>query len=184
MFQIGVGLGGAFPVGQLDSTGLDLASVVTPQLSATFEFTYRATADLELGLYLLLAAGSSRPPLNDYCLAAGAWCDAFDLSFGVFPRWNFAPRGAVNPWVMVGGGYEWLSVTNEYRDAFDFTGWQVGGAVGLDLRSGPMWGLGFQAGTRWGQFTSRSVTGPLPVLLGGAAMHGWIDVGIRGTFGF
>jgi hypothetical protein len=183
-FQVAAVLGVAFPVGQLSSAGPDLGSAVTPQLTGTFEFSYRPIVDLELGAYILFGLGSSRPPLNDYCLAAGAWCDAYDLAVGLFPRWSFLPRGAVNPWVMIGGGFEWLSVSNEYHDSFDYTGWQVGGAVGVDLRSGPLWGLGFQLGTRWGQFTSRSVTGPLPALPGGAAMHGWIDLGVRGSFGF
>ena len=181
--QAGVSMGLALPLGHLDGSGLALGSAVSPQLTFTFEGTIRPMVELELGLYLLLGGGTSYEPLNGYCLAAGAWCDASDLALGFFPRWSFNPRGAVNPWVMVSGGLEWMSVWNEYRDAFDYFGWQVGGAAGVDLRLGGSVSVSFQLGTRWGQFTSLTVSGLLPYIGLEPAMHGWIDLGVRANYG-
>jgi hypothetical protein len=181
--QAGVAMGLALPLGRLDGSGLALGSAVTPQITFTFEGSVRPMVELELGAYVLLGVGSSSGPLNDQCLAAGSWCDALDVSAGFFPRWSFLPRGQINPWIMLSGGFEWLSVSNEFHDAFDFTGWQVGAAVGFDLRTGPGLRASFQVGTRWGQFTSLSVSGPLPGLWLTPAMHGWIDLGVRGSFG-
>jgi hypothetical protein len=92
-------MGLAVPVGRLDASGLALGSAVSPQMTFTLEGSFRPTTELELGLYLLVGVGTSYDPLNEYCLAAGAWCDAGDLGFGFFPRWSFLPRGALNPWI-------------------------------------------------------------------------------------
>lgn len=183
VLQGGVSLGLAIPVGSLDASGLGFGSAVSPQFTVTIEGTYRPVVELELGLYLLLGLGTSYDPLNGYCLAVGGWCDAFDLSLGFFPRWSFLPRGPFNPWVMISGGFEWLSVMNSYQDSFDYTGWQVGAAVGVDLRFGSTVSTSLQLGTRWGQFTSLSVSGLLPVIDFAPATHGWIDLGVRGNFG-
>jgi hypothetical protein len=184
LLQGGVAMGVAFPVGLLDASGLGLGSAVSPQFTVTLEGSFRPIVELELGLYLLFGAGSSHGPLNNYCLAVGGWCDAFDMSAGFFPRWSFLPRGPINPWVMVSGGFELLSVSNDYHDSFDYSGWQVGAAVGFDLRFGRAISASFQLGTRWGQFTSLSVSGLLPSIGFEPAMHGWIDFGVRGNFGF
>ena len=183
VLQGGVSIGLAIPVGRLDASGLALGSAVSPQLTFTFEGSFRPVAELELGLYLLLGGGTSYAPLNNYCLAVGGWCDAFDLSMGFFPRWSFLPRGPVNPWIMISGGFELLSIMNDYQDSFDYTGWQVGAAVGMDLRFGTNVSTSFQLGTRWGQFTSLSVSGLLPNIGFEPAMHGWIDLSLRANYG-
>lgn len=183
VLQGGVSFGLAIPVGRLDASGLGFGSAVSPQFTFTFEGSFRPVAELELGLVMLLGGGTSYAPLNDHCIAVGGWCDAFDLTLGFFPRWSLLPRGSINPWVSVSGGLEWLSITNAYQDAFDYTGWVVGASVGVDLRSGPGFSLSFQLGTRWGQFTSLTVSGLLPVIPFSPAMHGWIDLGVRGNYG-
>jgi len=183
VLQGGVSMGLAIPAGRLDASGLALGSAVSPQLTFTFEGSFRPVAELELGLYLLLGGGTSYAPLNNYCLAVGGWCDAFELSMGFFPRWSFLPRGPINPWVMISGGFELLSVMNDYEDSFDYSGWQVGAAVGIDLRFGTNVSTSFQLGTRWGQFTSLSVSGLLPSIGFEPAMHGWIDLSLRANYG-
>lgn len=183
VLQGGVSFGLAVPVGKLDASGLGFGSAVSPQFTITLEGSFRPVEELELGLFMLIGGGTSYGPLNDYCVAVGGWCDAFDLSLGFFPRWSFLPRGSINPWVSVNGGFEWLSITNAYHDAFDYSGWLLGAAVGVDLRSGPGFSLSFQLGTRWGQFTSLSVSGLLPVIEFAPAKHGWIDLGVRGNYG-
>lgn len=183
VLQGGVSMGVALPVGRLDASGLALGSAVSPQVTFTLEASYRATPALELGLYLLVGVGTSYDPLNGYCIAAGAWCDAGQLGLGAFPRWSFLPHGPVNPWIMLSGGLEWLSIWNEYRDAFDYFGWQVGAAAGVDLRLGGSASVSFQAGSRWGEFTSLSVRGMLPPIAFQPALHGWIDLGVRVNYG-
>jgi len=183
VLQAGASIGLALPVGRLDASGLPFGSAVSPQLTFTFEGSFRPLTELELGLYMLIGGGTSYAPLNDYCLAVGGWCDAFDLSLGFFPRWSFLPRGSLNPWVMISGGFEWLSVANSYHDSFDYTGWLVGAGIGVDLRHGAGFSASFQLGARWGQFTALSVSGLLPIIDFAPATHGWIDLGIRGNYG-
>lgn len=183
LFQAAVAMGVALPVGRLDASGLALGAAVSPQLTFTLEGSYRATPELELGLYFLVGVGTSYDPLNGYCIAAGGWCDASQLGLGFFPRWSFLPGGAVRPWIMLSGGLEWLSIWNEYRDAFDYFGWQVGAAAGVDLRLGGSASISFQAGSRWGEFTSLSVRGMLPPIDFQPALHGWVDLGVRVNYG-
>lgn len=184
VLQVGVSTGLAIPLGTLDASGLSLGSAVSPMWTFTFEFSYRPLPELELGVFALVGIGTSYDPLNSYCVNyAGAWCDATNVVVGAFPRLNLLPRGPVNPWIMVTGGWELLSVSNQYQDAFDFSGWQVGAAAGVDLRWAGGGSFGFQIGTRWGEYTGLAVKGYLPAIPYSPAMHGWLDLAIRGSFG-
>jgi hypothetical protein len=176
--EIGAWLSGAFPTGTLDGSGLALSSGFTPQIVLGLEAAWRVTDPLELGVYLRLGGGSSRAALNNVCLAWGGGCEALDLGVGFFPRLSFSPGAPVNPWVQVGVGFEYLSAFND-RAGIDYTGWELGAWVGLDLLTGPAGAIGFFAGGRWGEFTEGSSYGGFPVPWGGSASHGWVDVGVR-----
>lgn len=178
---LGIWMSGAFPVGTLDGSGLAMSAAFTPQIVFSFDAAWRVIDPLEVGVYLRFGAGSSRPAVNDWCLAYGGWCDALDLGVGLFPRWSFAPKAPLNPWVQVGGGFEYLSAFNDFA-GIDYSGWEVGFWAGLDLRTGPAGALGFFAGARWGEFTSGAAYGGLPLPWGGSASHGWIDLGVRWTW--
>ncbi len=183
-FALGVSTGVALPLGNLDGMGLALGSAVSPMWTFTFEGAVRPVPELEVGLQMLFGVGVTRDPLDGYCVAAGASCSSFDVVVAGFSRVNLTPRGAVNPWLMASFGWEGFSVSNDYQDAFDYSGWQAGGQVGVDLRWGGGSALTFLGGARLGEFTSLRVTGYLPEIPFSPALHGWIDVAIRATFGF
>jgi hypothetical protein len=184
VLMFGLSTGVAVPLGKLDASGLALGSAVSPMWTLTFELSYRPLPELDLGILTLVGLGTSYDPLNAYCVEfAGAWCDATNVVVGAFTRVNFLPRSHVNPWIMVTGGWDFLSVSNEYQDAFDFSGWQVGAAAGVDLQWAGGGSFGFQVGTRWGEYASLTVKGYLPAIPFQAAMHGWLDLAVRGSFG-
>lgn len=175
--ELGMWISGAFPVGTLYS-GFSLSSAFTAQFVLGLEASWRVTDPLELGVYLRFGGGSTYSTLNNTCLAYGGWCDAFDFGVGFFPRWSFAPRAKLNPWLQIGVGYEYLSAFNDWAGV-EYGGWELGAWGGLDFNTGPAGSLGLFAGGRWGEFTAGGSYGGLPPLWGGNASHGWIDVGFR-----
>ncbi len=176
--ELGVWLSGAFPTGTLDGSGTSLSSTFSPQLLVGFEASWRVADPLELGVYLRLGGGEARGSVESGCIYTGGRCDVLEIGVGFFPRWSFAPRAALNPWVQLGLGYEYLTPYNDWA-GIDYTGWEVGAWAGLDVATAPFGALGFFAGARWGQFTSGSPYGGLPMPWGGSATHGWIDLGVR-----
>ncbi len=178
---LGGWLGGAFPLGTLDGNGLALSRAFSAQFVLGFDAAWRLAEPFELGAYLRFGGGTSYAPINDWCLAYGGWCDAFDFGVGLLGRWSFAPRAKLNPWVALGAGYEYLDAYNEWAGAH-YGGFELGGWVGLDFNTGPAGAVGIFAGGRWGEFTVGGGYGGLPVAWGGAASHGWIDFGVRWTW--
>lgn len=183
-FALGVSTGVALPLGNLDGTGLALGSAVSPMWTFTFEAAVRPLPELEVGLQTLLGVGVTRDPLDGYCVAAGSSCGSFDVVVAGFSRLNLAPHDGVNPWVLASFGWEGFLVSNDYNDSFEYSGWQAGGQVGVDLRWGGGSALTFLGGARLGEFTSLRVIGYLPEIPFSPALHGWIDVAVRATFGF
>jgi hypothetical protein len=178
---LGGWLSGAFPIGTLDGSGLALSGAFSPQFVLGLDGAVRLAAPLELGVYLRFGGGTTYAPINDWCLAYGGWCDALDFGVGGFGRFSFAPRAKLNPWVQIGGGYEYLDAYNDWA-GIEYGGWELGAWGGLDFNSGPAGSLGIFAGARWGEFTTGGAYGGLPVLWGGTASHGWIDFGVRWTW--
>jgi len=184
-WQFALDVFAAIPFGTL-AGGIPITSISTPQFAVTLEAAWRPAVPLALGLYLRLSGGGAQPPINSWCLAAGGSCDSFGLGVGLFPRWSFIPQGEVNPWVSVNGGYELLSVVNDYQAAVDYSGWEVGASAGVDWRRDPWYGLGVFVGVGLGSYTSVSVTGAPPpaqgipaIPWGNAALHGWVNAGLR-----
>ena len=175
---LGMWISGAFPYGKLDASGLALSSAFTPQFVLGFEASWRVTDPLELGLYLRFGGGSTYSAINNWCLAYGGWCDSMDFGVGFFPRWSFAPKARLNPWIQVGAGYEYLTAFNDWA-GFDYGGWELGAWAGLDFYTGPAGSVGIFAGARWGEFTAGGGYGGIPMPWGGNAGHGWIDFGLR-----
>jgi hypothetical protein len=178
--------GGAVPFGILDGSGLPLSQATTTLFQITFEFGIRPVDPLVVGAYFRVGGGGARPPLSAPCLAVGVTCDSLDLGFGLLSRWGFQPRGMLNPWVAVAGGFQIFGPSSEYDVSVDYLGWEVGPSAGLDFRLGPTLGFGLYAGVRWGWFTDMNVRGippPLAPAWWGAATHGWADFGVRMVYG-
>lgn len=182
--QVGFGMGVSFPVGKLDASGLGLGAAVTPQVLFVLEGAFRPVPSLEVGVLLLLGLGDTRPPLGDACLEVGAWCSAGSVGLGPFVRFSPWPTSSVSPWIMATGGWDWLSIYDEYDDAYDFSGWMAGGAVGVDFRTSPNWSFTLQAGGRLGEYGSVSAKGYLPPIAYDPALHGWVDVAFKMNAGF
>ena len=119
----------------------------------------------------------------------GESCALTGLRAGVEALWSFHAEGNT-PWVGVGTGWEWLFTSysgSGFTTKLDVSGWEfVNLQVGYDVVVAPRWKVGAFASGSVGMFTRATVSsnglgesGPIP----NTAIHGWLSLGVKGTFG-
>jgi hypothetical protein len=125
-------------------------------------------------------------------------CSGTDVQGGVDVLVHPFPGGKVDPWIGVGGGYEWLdfTVTNDSstgasaqpQSSASLRGWELLSAqLGVDFRDDvvmPGLGIGPFVMVNLGQYTDASASGPPSVAftIPQQAIHAWITLGVRGAF--
>ncbi len=119
--------------------------------------------------------GSSCPP--------GADCAAWDVRLGAEVLYRILPDAQWVPWVGLGAGYEWAGATRSFGAAsgnVTSRGFELAEVqAGLDYQWGRSLSYGPYAALTLGRF-STTTSGDIP----DEAMHEWLQLGIKGTFGF
>ncbi|HEY4157521.1 MAG TPA: hypothetical protein VGM29_05465, partial [Polyangiaceae bacterium] len=170
--------------GGVTVTGTKLSDLVSGGVPIQVDAGYMVTPNVLVGLYGQYAFVSEKN------CDAGASCSAHDIRLGVQAQYHIMPDQAVDPWLGLGIGYEWLgdseSAGGVSQDTtikgLEFLNVQ-GGAdfqVANALTVGPFLNLSLA------QFSSFSTSGPLGTTSGSfdnKAMHEWITIGAKGTFG-
>ena len=176
--SLGARVGYGIPLGDA-MAGVSLGDVVSGQVSVQLDADWRFDRSWRLGLYaqygFATLAAASCP--------AGATCSGQNVRFGVQTAYAFA-AGDSRPWVGAGLGVEWQAasvsqagVDNELR---------LFGLEILNLQAG--WDFRPAAGFSLGPFASFSVGQYRTVTSGGAseslatALHGWLQLGVKGAF--
>lgn len=119
----------------------------------------------------------------------GESCSLSGLRAGIEAIWSFHAEGNT-PWVGIGTGWEWLFTAYSstlYRTSLDVSGWEfVNLQAGYDMEVAPRWKVGAFVGGAVGSFSRATLRldgatkeGPIP----DGAVHGWLQVGVKGTFG-
>jgi hypothetical protein len=119
----------------------------------------------------------------------GQSCTLSGLRAGIEAIWSFHAEGDT-PWVGLGTGWEWLFTaysSSSYRTSLDVSGWEfVNLQAGYDVQVAPRWKVGGFVSGSVGEFSRAALRldgttteGPIP----GKAVHGWLQVGVKGTFG-
>jgi hypothetical protein len=175
--DIGMVLAVAGPVGTL-AGGVPMDRVSTSHGAVTLEVTWRASPVLRVGGYFRVTGSDARPPYAEAC----GWCNPVDLGVGALVRWSYLRYEALDAWVAGRVGFE--DLFDEDGAAFNYWGWEVGGALGLDFHFDRVQSLGFELGTRWGQFAGSSGYFPFPQVAGRPEWHGWLDLGFRYALSF
>jgi hypothetical protein len=194
---LGARVGYAFPSGKLD----DAASAVAPdrdlgewlsyQAPVQVEASYRWSTGLSLGGYFSAAlAGVGDQADAALCGAPGVDCSGRVLRAGVQLAFAFSAVPAYAPWIAVGAGYEWASLTAE-GDAGETTfaaeGWELLNLqAGLDFTIAPRFAIGPFVQYALGRYTESEIELDDGTTLGGGideqARHGWLQLGLRGRF--
>jgi len=188
-FEAGARLGVNFPFGQ-SSAGKSLSTNVGPAFALSVELGVRLLGRYELAVVGLYALGTVNTTTSAGCYTGSNACTAATGELGL--EFIYHPLGlaAVDPFVGVGGGYEWLPIWatvsgRNYNLALGGWNWvQVQGgvefAVGKLVRVGPYLALSV------GEYDTVSYTVPTasgPLSGSGAvanpAAHLWLSVGMR-----
>jgi hypothetical protein len=200
-FTTGLRLGFGLPLGKaghdVADASRELSDLTSWRMPVWVDVGYTFGA-LTLGLYAQVGVGGT----GDACVAD---CDWSDLRFGLTGELRFAPGAGVDPWLGVGLGYESLSYRTLFSQmATDDTGEQTTFNVRATERFlGPELllhgGVDFQVedALRIGPFAALSVGQyvsdhydctpdnpycPRGSSIDGAALHGWVSIGLRGAY--
>jgi hypothetical protein len=176
------GIGGSFLSGDA-AGGFPMDQVFDSQLGVWLEGGVRVTPHLGLGLYLDMGFGDPAGNVRADCATYGTSCSASTGRFGVLLRHTFAPYASSTPWLGVGTGWEWGSVTLDSgnQEFFSYHGWEMVRLMGgVDLRTNPVFGVGLYAGVSFGRYTSyHDALGD--VSLGEQRTHSTAEAGLRFT---
>jgi hypothetical protein len=183
------GIGGAFMSGEV-SDGVDTDRVFGPQLDIFLEGGLRLNPHVALGLYVDVGVGDPATEVkNAYpsCDLSGNACTATTGRVGVLLRHTFQPRAYSTPWISVGTGFEWGSVSlhddmgGGNDELFSYTGWEaLRLMLGVDLRTNPVFGIGLYGGVGVGRY-SRFEDAAGEVDLGREPFHTTVEAGLRFT---
>ncbi|MGZ3474921.1 MAG: hypothetical protein ACXWUG_11955, partial [Polyangiales bacterium] len=173
-----------------------LSSGITGQIPIWLDVGYRINPNIYAGVYFqygIILAKKGTDPGN--CPDAAS-CSGSDMRFGVNAQYHLMPDQSFDPWVGVGIGYEILSLKESAngRDGkssakgLEFLNLQVGG----DYKVAPNLGIGPFISFSLGQYSGASVdngAGSTDIDFDGEAgrpkkaLHEWLTIGLRGTFG-
>ncbi len=202
-FTAGLRLGVGVPLGKAGQdviTGVerDLSDLTSWRAPVWIDVGYSPTSAFTIGAYAQVGVGGN----GDSCTAD---CDWSDVRVGAEAELRFAPGAAVNPWLGVGIGYEWLSyrvlasadIENEMGEVETVTGRATERFAGPELLLHG--GIDFQVedALRIGPYASATLSQYLtdsyscqpstPLCpddgsLEGPGFHSWIGVGLRGAY--
>jgi len=120
---------------------------------------------------------------------AGDSCELTGLRVGVQALFSLHDRGDT-PWAGIGTGYEWLFTRYSgpgYDTELDVRGWEfVNLQAGYDVVVSPGWKVGPWISGSVGEFSraSRKDSGQATDQdIPNKAVHGWLQMGVKGSFG-
>jgi outer membrane protein W len=156
--------------------GVKMSDGVSGQIPIWIDAGYMVTPNILVGLY-----GQYGFVQTKNC-PAGASCSAHDFRIGVQGQYHLMPTESADPWLGLGVGYESLGTSFS------------GGGASIDTSTTGLEFLNLQGGADFkladafalGPFLSFSL-GEYSSTTGGSidkkAMHEWLTLGVKGTFG-
>jgi hypothetical protein len=193
-FEAGARLGYGIAMGKADADD-NLSDTVSGQVPIWLDVGYRPIEALMVGLFFQYGFGILGSELDD-CDIADASCSASDIRLGVQGHFHLRPREQLDPWLGLGIGYEWLTLSQEARgteisgtaSGFEFLNLQVG----LDIRVLEHFVVGPFLSFSLGQFSSSSAecSGNCGLISSGSVsgdiddkgLHQWLLIGARGAY--
>jgi hypothetical protein len=186
--DLGVRVGYALPLGSIDE-GDKTSDTFSGAIPLVLEAGYRLNANFTIGA--LFQYGIAQVKDTDPCGTTGVSCSGSIVRLGIEALYNFNLDGPVTPWVGLGTGYEWMSVSAEGggqnltagAHGFELATIHAGG----DYRLSRQLALGLFASLSIAQYSTISVEGtgvPSQSMdITNKAIHEWLQIGVRGKFG-
>ena len=91
----------------------DLSRVVSGQLPLWIDLGYRVIPQLFVGAFAQYGFGFLGGDFDMACSSSGVSCSSSDVRLGLEVHYHPAPQHTVDPFVGLGFGYEWLSISAE-----------------------------------------------------------------------
>ena len=189
-FQAALRSGVQLPWGEAsDADGDELSSRYGWQIPILIDVGLKLSKPWFVGAYGGVGYGSigSGNVAEEACAAPGVTCSTLSYQVGAELQYHLAPSDRLNPWLGLGGGYEWFR--QELRSAQYSEEQETSGLallkvlLGLDYRYRELYGFGPFAEVSLGRFqATRTFVGgdqthEGPVEPG--AWHGFLTLGLR-----
>jgi outer membrane protein W len=172
-----------------------LSDRISGQWPIWIDAGYRFNPNWYLGGYAQYGLGFVNDNQLAVCRNANVDCSASDTRLGVMGRYHFVPEWQFSPWVGLGFGYEWASLsihesvlsstTDTSWSGFEFANLQVGADYRIASRFliGPFLSLSFgeyrNISTTLSRGSSSSTTDQS---LAKESIHEWILIGVWAAF--
>jgi hypothetical protein len=176
-FTFALRTGYAVPFGDAwqdgSGTGKPFSELVSGNIPIWIDAGYRVDPNFHIGAYFDYGVAFAQVcNANQNCLAS-------DIRLGAQVAYHVLPGAAIDPWVAIGFGYEWLSISGFGL----LRGWEFFNVqVGADFPVGRAYAFGPFVAVSAGQFDTLSKSGTSTSWGGGQALHGWVQFGLKGTF--
>ena len=193
--DLGARFGAAFPFGSaVAGNGNDLDKGISNQIIPVWlDIGVRLADNWFVGSYFSYGVASLSSSGFPDCSTAGVGCSGNDIRWGVEGMYHILPNNRFDPWVGVGFGYEWLSVSETEGAASvsgGDSGWEFGSIqTGLDIRAldGFPLGIGPFLQFTFNEYTQESVAtnsngGTLGQSIPNQSFHFWFMFGVRGEY--
>ncbi len=196
--QLGVRAGWAASTGDVFRTkGSDvtpsetvrMSNWIGTQIPLQLDVGYGVTAGVTVGAYVSYGYGLAGGGFANDCRTFHADCSASVVRTGLeasyaFPFTRSAPRLA--GWVGLGAGYEWAESDAKVYALTDRTsleGWELLNVqAGADYRVSDRFAVGPYVMYGLGRYSGGSSSGTAFSALASTRMHGWLGLGVRGTY--
>jgi hypothetical protein len=187
--DLSVRTGFAIPFGKADADAANpLDNELTGGIPIVLEGAVRITPMISAGLLFQFVPLLVKDTAENNC-GNGVSCSGAAYHLGAELLFHFPQQGFV-PWVGVGAGYEWLSLTASEAgvsatagaNGFEFLMLQAG----VDFRLAPQFLLGGFAMLSFTQYGSESAAyggNDVSTDVTDTAVHEWLVFGVRGTVG-
>jgi hypothetical protein len=191
-FQAELGLGLAFPAGQVGENSRNVSDVTFMAVPFDINAGYRFNDAWAVGFYFIIAPAfiSRGGPCS-----GDTRCSGGIVRTGLHAQYHFSPRSGLDPWLGLGAGWEFIGVSEKRElrpgDTVPVGGFGYHGPVFADARFGidlgePNAGWGPYLGLALGQFRTASshCEGCTPentsMAIDEPAIHAWISLGVQG----
>jgi len=189
-FQVALRSGAQLPWGEAsDAQGDELSARYGWQVPILIDAGFKLGKPWLLGVYGGGTYGSigSGNVAEQACSVEGVSCSTLSYQVGLQVQYHFGPSERLNPWLGLGGGYEWFRQElsgAKYTEVQETSGLTLVKLVmGLDYRQSQLFGFGPFAEVSLGRFqTTRTFVngdeaheGPVEP----SAWHGFLTLGAR-----
>lgn len=186
-FQVGARVSAAFPMGSVSSDpGTD-----APLIDEFVAVSIPLQVDVGLTLHRRWFVGAYGQYAWNFLQLGeckkGQSCSVTGLRLGLQATYSFQDDGG--PWAGLGTGWEWMFTSYSgtgYSIQLDVSGWEFANLqVGWDVEVSPGWMVGPWLSGSVGEFTRASLRdagSATETAIPNKAVHGWIQLGVKGSF--